>query len=350
MITLLAAAALAAPQAVVVDPESIPGACMRDYEEGADEGFEAPELEELADCLAFYNPDGPLELDRVERGVSMFRQAMAMRGVVADEPPIPDEHLYLILLAYADNGFVTEFRREAEAQSFFLDTAEEFRCGYFQRLEMDLRDRNRRELADWLSQRFALQQCRLYVPEDGWTNWAGQPGNEKHWFYERWFGGQLSAMGEQPLIDDGDLGDFVYRFRYLVLPSFEPAYAVRIDEDRVGGLHMTWTLLDGAGGYAPGRVQETGYRQLTQSEAQQLIRLLERTDLANLQMEEGPPEPRSDGRIVVCADGTTYVFEELAQGRRNFVERRFCGRSDPELVALIEHFGELLPNERFERY
>ena len=115
-------------------------------------------------------------------------------------------------------------------------------------------------------------------------------------------------------------------------------------------LGVTVTLLDGAGGYAPGRVQATGYRQLTASEEERLTRLLERANLASLPMEERRPVELPDGRIIVCADGTNYVFEELVYGRRSFVERRFCGRSDPELVALINHLEELLPAERFERY
>ena len=71
-------------------------------------------------------------------------------------------------------------------------------------------------------------------------------------FVRDWYSTQLCAMGEAPLAPPNDE---TVRIRFLWLPSFRPAISVRI-EHTAGKTNMTAIELDGAGGYAAGRVSK----------------------------------------------------------------------------------------------
>jgi hypothetical protein len=108
-----------------------------------------------------------------------------------------------------------------------------------------------------------------YVPTGMWED------ENQAAFYERWFGDQLRAMGEPTLRSASDRGRFTRRLRVLILPSFEPAYALRIDESGSGGA-VTFVKLDGRGGYAPGRVAVRRHYRLTPGEMRDVSELLRR--------------------------------------------------------------------------
>jgi hypothetical protein len=61
-------------------------------------------------------------------------------------------------------------------------------------------------------------------------------------------------MNEPPMSRPGDMAGYRTRFRLLVLPSFEPAFAYRVDEHSEGRAVLRWVRLDGRGAYAPGRI------------------------------------------------------------------------------------------------
>lgn len=178
-----------------------------------------------------------------------------------------------------------------------------------------------------------------YVPDKGWDR------ADSAAFYERWFGGQLRAMGEPPLATRADLAGRRQRFRLTVLPTFEPAFAYRIDEEADGRLALRWARLDGKGGYAPGRLARDGARPLTRGEAGHLRRLLGEARLAS-QAREGPPmvTRRSGGSqvLTLCVDGTEYVFEHLDVGGRAFVIRA-CTVPEKPLRRLLDAVIRLGP-------
>ncbi len=164
-----------------------------------------------------------------------------------------------------------------------------------------------------------------YVPDTGWRDneWA-------HAFYERWFGNQLKAMREPPLSSEADLAGYRERFRLLVLPTFQPAYAYRIDVRQDGTAVLRWARLNGAGGYAPGRLARQGSRPLRAEELQAWREALAAATLGSLTQDERGPVEREDGSIVICPDATTSIFEYLDRSGRTYVAR-YCEIEAPLL-------------------
>lgn len=165
-------------------------------------------------------------------------------------------------------------------------------------------------------------------------------------FYERWFGRQLRAMREPALRDRDDLGGYRRRFRLLVLPSFTPAYAYRVDERAGGRATLRWVMLDGAGGYRPGRVAHRGNRLLTASEADELWRAITDAGLNALPRRHGMERGvlSDDDAIIVCGDGIQYVLELLDRDRAVFLTRHQCEiRGVATLERLLDVTSRLQP-------
>jgi hypothetical protein len=184
-----------------------------------------------------------------------------------------------------------------------------------------------------------------YVPDSGWQNdeWAKD-------FYEGWYGGQLRAMHEPPLATAADLEHFRMRIRLTVLPTFDPAFAYRVDERADGAMILRWARLDGRGGYAPGVIDEAGARHLTAAEARALRAAAAAPGLASLPRE--PREADGAGNLSICVDGTTVVIEKLDAGGRIYLTRD-CGideeplrRLAHALIALNPRLGSAGPRER----
>jgi hypothetical protein len=153
-------------------------------------------------------------------------------------------------------------------------------------------------------------------------------------FYENWFGGQLRAMGEPLLSRPRDLGSFRRRFRMLVLPTFHPAYAIRIDEGWDGRAQVTAVRLDGAGGYSPGNVAERESYQISRAGIRPFDRALRDSRFRRLSMG-GEPRKSPPGTITVCSDGLELVFELVDSQGIHFRVRGPC--SDLESVMpLVE--------------
>jgi hypothetical protein len=167
-----------------------------------------------------------------------------------------------------------------------------------------------------------------YVPATGWR--------DNHWavpFHEDWFSGDLQAMQEPPLATAGDLGPLRRRFRLLVLPTFDHPFAFRLDEDAGGRAMLREVMLDGRGGYAPGRIAKQSERMLTRHETAGIDRAIDAAKLKSLPME-APQQPVRNGMITVCADGTMYVFELLDRNGRLFLLRG-CFTPEKPLRTLI---------------
>lgn len=134
------------------------------------------------------------------------------------------------------------------------------------------------------------------------------------------------------------------RLRLLVLPSFDPGYAIRIDESESGGL-VSFVELSGAGGYAPGRVRRRAGARLSATVMRDLRRLVEQSGLAFAPARAPPPKPvqTAEGPMHVSSfDGTAYVFELADRAGNRFVHR---GRSElsPGLRSLVKGLESLAP-------
>jgi hypothetical protein len=151
-------------------------------------------------------------------------------------------------------------------------------------------------------------------------------------------------MREPPLATPADLLGFRERFRLLVLPTFEPAFAYRIDVPEDGLPVLRWARLNGRGGYAPGALAKAGLRHLSAAEATAFKSELAAAALASLGREERDAVPAPDGSegILMCADGTTVVFEHLASEGRSYLARS-CGVLEEPLQRLYDTVSRLEP-------
>lgn len=190
----------------------------------------------------------------------------------------------------------------------------------------------------------ALAGCATdYVPNSGWNDdWSAD-------FKERWYGNQLRAMHEPSFEPESSLGEFRSRFRLLVLPTFTAGFAARIDEDRSGRAILHWVILDGAGGYGPGRVASRGERVLDQTETASLAMAIDAAKLNRISLEDGrygPPtqDERGNTTIRMCVDGTAFVFERRKADGRSFTDRQ-CQPDEEALLQLILETYDLLPAE-----
>ncbi|MEA3048489.1 MAG: hypothetical protein QOG84_325 [Sphingomonadales bacterium] len=185
-----------------------------------------------------------------------------------------------------------------------------------------------------------------YVPDTGW--------NDDAWsrdFYEGWFGGQLRAMGEPPLGAPADLGPFAERFRLLVLPTFTPAFASRIDVGPDGKAILRWADLNGRGGYEPGTLAREGSRPLRGSELRRFRSALAAAALGSLRRQEGDAivnDAAGTSTIRLCADGTTFVFEHLDASGRQYVVRQ-CGIEEKPARRLARLVFDLTGWKAMER-
>jgi len=178
-----------------------------------------------------------------------------------------------------------------------------------------------------------------YVPETGWgdNDWRAD-------LYEEWFGSQLAAAREPSLSKAADLGNKSSRFRLLILPSFSPASVYRIDEVRSGEMILTYTLLNGAGGYEPGQIEVRTRRELTANEKRQFSDALDGAKLPSVQPDAPLTTVDEDGNeiIRVCADGTRIVVERLSRNQRAFFTRHECELERyPELANLYATVAKL---------
>lgn len=118
-------------------------------------------------------------------------------------------------------------------------------------------------------------------------------------FMEAWYGNQLRAMEEPSLFRPKDIEGFDWRVRVLVLPSFDPGFAIRVEKPIDGAVTSITTVLDGAGGYDPGEIDARMHRTLSEAQISDIELVLRNVD--------GLPRPPEFYGL----DGTS-VFIELA--------------------------------------
>ncbi|QUL38765.1 hypothetical protein [Erythrobacter sp. JK5] len=185
-----------------------------------------------------------------------------------------------------------------------------------------------------------------FAPDAGWDD----DPEENAWyrdFYEDWFGKQLAAANEKPLVDQADLYSFNSRFRLLVLPSFSPAIVLRSDQGKDGSATITYTRLNGAGGYDPGGIAVTWARELKAPELESLNSRISAANIYDAAQYHNPVA--DDGVITICADGTRYVFEYLSASGRAFATRHECDIDEyPELNDLLNEVLNLAATENIQ--
>lgn len=143
-------------------------------------------------------------------------------------------------------------------------------------------------------------------------------------FRTKWFCDQLKAAQEGLLS-----GEPTYRFSYI--PSLHPTRVVVVSKAE-GRLLVVGKVLDGKGGYTPGKLASTTRRILRHEE----WRLLEQR-LENAGLWEAPER---DGRR--GADGSEWVLEGRRDGRYSFRSMWSpTDRSFPQYRKVCEYMLDL---------
>ncbi len=179
----------------------------------------------------------------------------------------------------------------------------------------------------------AETQRPIYFPFGTWPaeeNWSPA---ELALFKEHWYGNQLFAMNE-PSLARSKLADGSVVVRLLVLPSFTPALAIRVERHADGLAELEATLLNGAGGYEPGEVDQRYSKDLYSSEMDRLTKRMEAMSL----MDGG----QLDKNDSLCSDGTMFVLETARQAYFRAVDVHECQALSPTW-ALIYEIMELVP-------
>jgi hypothetical protein len=123
-----------------------------------------------------------------------------------------------------------------------------------------------------------------------------------------WYGKHLKAMGERSLLDDSGNDTEIYRF--LWLRTFHHPVFVRVERNKNKAGLFTKEL-DGAGGYAPGKVLREYEHRLTKQEFCEFLNLLEKADYWSL------PSTEDDGGV----DGAQWILEGVKNDRYHVVDR-----------------------------
>ena len=157
---------------------------------------------------------------------------------------------------------------------------------------------------------------------------------EDNWFQRdhmrRWFSGQLCAMAELPL--GRTVRPDERAVRLLVLPSFTPAYMIRVSRYPDDLPRLVAVRLDGAGGYDPGGVENRVERRLTRGQWDRIESALRQLDLWS--------QPTSDPSGSIILDGTSSVVEFTDGRQYHVVERHYAAGLRP-LERLLERLADL---------
>ena len=127
---------------------------------------------------------------------------------------------------------------------------------------------------------------------------------------EGWYGQHLRAAGEARLCPSAA----VEEYRFLWLRSFHRPVVVRVAADSAGRATLTARVLDGAGGYEPGRVARDTTFTLSPDRWRELRRRLD------MGFWHVPTHPPPDGLIGL--DGAQWILEGVAGGQYHVVDRR----------------------------
>lgn len=127
-------------------------------------------------------------------------------------------------------------------------------------------------------------------------------------YLSEWYSKPLRAMGEAPMFYAED--QWAESYRFLWLPSFHPAIAVRVWKCGSERL-IAFKELSGRAGYEPGKLKHSYSRRLTTGEWREFKRLLEDSCFWNLPTEEE----------ILGDDGARWIFEGVKEGRYHIVDR-----------------------------
>jgi len=130
-------------------------------------------------------------------------------------------------------------------------------------------------------------------------------------FIYQWYSKQLKALGEPSLYkQQGDKSKQIFRFIWL--RTFHNPISIRLEVNKNDGSGTLYVkMLDGAGGYDPGKIKEDFKKHISKEDVNRLIKLLERENFWKLSTKGG----------LKGFDGAQWIIEGLQDGKYHLVDR-----------------------------
>jgi hypothetical protein len=151
-------------------------------------------------------------------------------------------------------------------------------------------------------------------------------------FYVDWFSKYLKAMQEPSLIAATN-NHFALTYRLTILPTWENPVAVRVEMDGEKA-ELYARRLAGAGGDAPGKLEESSVRDVNPADTRRLRSLLKALNLFHLSVADDE----------AGNDGVRWVLEGVSEGKYHVITRWAPDSSrtkERNLVSLVE-FAEFV--------
>jgi hypothetical protein len=135
-----------------------------------------------------------------------------------------------------------------------------------------------------------------------------------------WYEKQMKAAGAKPLCSTGSAA--AERYRLIWLRSFHNPIIVTLVR-RGDSIELTSVRLDGAGGYAPGRVVERKQVALSVAEFNEFRSYLGQMNFWNLKSEDQlRKEAQSEtGEVIVGMDGAQWILEGASETDAHAADR-----------------------------
>ena len=118
-------------------------------------------------------------------------------------------------------------------------------------------------------------------------------------FVMKWYSKHLFAMKE-PLLFNKKIDKEIYRFTWL--RTFNEPVAVRIEKDN-SEYKIYWKMLDGSGGYDPGKISVEKSKVITEKEWLVFIDLVQKSNFWKREL----------GRSAIGTDGSEWILEGVNQ-------------------------------------
>ena len=161
-----------------------------------------------------------------------------------------------------------------------------------------------------------------YFPEGVFHN-----SSESGWFQgfkERWYAKHLRAMRE-PSLSEASKDHSIVAYRFLWLRTFHSPIAIRLIIHVDGTATLTEKMTNGKGGYKAGNLTLNETYELTKTQVEEFLGLLQRASFWSAPSEDGTGGD----------DGAQWVLEGVENGRYHIVDRWSPKKSDFERVCLF---------------
>lgn len=175
-------------------------------------------------------------------------------------------------------------------------------------------------------------------------------------FLNRWFSKHLHAMGEPALAElraPTDTTAFE-AYRFLRLPTFDRPEMVRVQKNADEAAEATMKVLDGRGGYHPGKVCLERIKTLSSATVETWARLMQSVETAGFWSLPTEEQPYLDkyGELISYddLDGERSVLEGIRGERYHVVHRASPmdseSRKEGKFGALCAHFLKSMKSPR----